>query len=138
MHKMALEQGLKPLLVHIRYGQDFTHHDHKLPIECRHVGITGLLLDFEKTYGASMPQDYIPSRNMMLVSVAAAIAEQEGIKDIWYGANLSDTRNGYPDCTSEWIGKINEILPVNLHAPLLLWTQEEVIAKLDDNVSWAP
>jgi len=134
MLKYALERDRKPLLVNVRYGQDYTHHDHPLPIECRMVGISGLLLDFGKTY-PDVAQDYIPNRNMMLVSVAACIAEQEGIREVWYGANKSDVENRYPDCTGHWVLEINNILPtgIKLFAPLLHLTQKEVIQKLDDN-----
>jgi 7-cyano-7-deazaguanine synthase len=137
MLKMALEQGKKPLLVNVRYGQDYTHHDHKIPTKCRMVSISGLLLDFDKTY-ADVAQDYIPNRNMMLISVAASIAEQEEIREIWLGANASDVMNYYPDCTSVWIRAINRCLVglpggVLVVAPLQDMTQEQVIKELDDN-----
>jgi 7-cyano-7-deazaguanine synthase in queuosine biosynthesis len=136
MLKMALGQGRKPLLVHVRYGQHSTHHDHEVDkgVDCRGVTVSGVMYDFQREW-INVPKDYLPNRNMILVSIAAAIAEQEGIFDIWYGANASDEK--YPDCQPDWINYIQLVLPatVMLKAPLLHLTQEEVIAELDDNAS---
>jgi len=75
---------------------------------------------------------YVPSRNLMFVSIAASIAESIKAVEIWYGASYEDTINLFPDCTQEWVGKVNEVLQMNsnykvkLRAPLLGYDQQQV------------
>jgi len=129
---MALQQGRIPLCLFVDYGHQETHHWHKKFNIYVEVKVTGLFYRFDMKY-QNVAFDYIPNRNMILVAIAGAIAEQEGIREIWYGANLSDVANRYPDCTPAWVEIMNSVLPesVKLIAPLHEMTQEEVIAKLD-------
>jgi 7-cyano-7-deazaguanine synthase len=70
------------------------------------------------------PPTYVPNRNMMLLSMAAAHAEASGIADVYYGAQAQD-EYGYWDCTAEFLTGINAVLalnrrtPVVVHAPLM-------------------
>jgi len=79
---------------------------------------------------------YVPSRNLMFVSIAASIAENIGAETIWYGADASDYENRFPDCVQEWVGRVNEVLkvngshPIKLVAPLLGFSKEDVLALL--------
>ena len=58
------------------------------------------------------PPTYVPNRNMILLSVAAAWAESIGAETVFYGAQAQD-RYGYWDCTVEFIAKINDVLELN-------------------------
>ena len=49
------------------------------------------------------PPTYVPNRNMILLSVAAAYAETQGIRDIFYGAQLA----------------LNRREPITVHAPFI-------------------
>jgi 7-cyano-7-deazaguanine synthase len=44
------------------------------------------------------PPTYVPNRNMMLLSLAAAYAEARGVRHVFYGAQAQD-EYGYWDCT---------------------------------------
>jgi 7-cyano-7-deazaguanine synthase len=72
----------------------------------------------------SQPPTYVPNRNMLLLSVAAAYAEARGVCDVFYGAQAQD-RYGYWDCTSDFLCRINAVLalnrrrPVTVHAPFV-------------------
>jgi 7-cyano-7-deazaguanine synthase len=72
----------------------------------------------------SQPPTYVPNRNMMLLSIAAAFAEAQGIHDVYYGAQAHD-EYGYWDCTAEFLERINHILSLNrrkavtIHAPFV-------------------
>lgn len=72
----------------------------------------------------SQPPTYVPNRNMMLLSVAAAYAESLGVADVYYGAQAHD-EYGYWDCTSEFLERINAALALNrktavtVHAPFV-------------------
>ena len=70
------------------------------------------------------PPTYVPNRNMMLLSMAAAYAEASGIHDVYYGAQAQD-EYGYWDCTTEFLTGLNAVFalnrrtPVTVHAPLM-------------------
>lgn len=70
------------------------------------------------------PPTYVPNRNLMLLSIAAAYAEAQGIADVFYGAQAHD-EYGYWDCTRDFLERINAVLtlnrrtPVRIHAPLI-------------------
>jgi len=78
---------------------------------------------------------YVPSRNLMFVSIAASVVESMGFDTIWYGADWSD--NNFPDCTQEWISRVNEVLkingskPIRLEAPLLGLSKGAVLERLN-------
>jgi len=65
----------------------------------------------------SQPPTYVPNRNMMLLSVAAAYAETRGVSALYYGAQTQD-RYGYWDCTPEFLVKINAVLELNRRMPV--------------------
>ena len=58
------------------------------------------------------PPTYVPNRNMVFLSIAAAYAEARGISDVFYGAHAQD-EYGYWDCTGEFLGHINRVLKLN-------------------------
>jgi 7-cyano-7-deazaguanine synthase len=58
------------------------------------------------------PPTYVPNRNMMLLSIAAAYAEANGITDIFYGAQAVD-EYGYWDCTHDFLDNVNKVLALN-------------------------
>ncbi|PCJ57439.1 MAG: 7-cyano-7-deazaguanine synthase QueC [Candidatus Hydrogenedentota bacterium] len=78
------------------------------------------------------PPTYVPNRNMMLLSIAAAYAEAQGISDIFYGAQAQD-EYGYWDCTADFLERINAILqlnrktPVVIHAPFMDRKKEALV-----------
>jgi len=58
------------------------------------------------------PPTYVPNRNMILLSIAAARAEAVGASEVLYGAQAQD-RYGYWDCTVDFVEKINHVLGLN-------------------------
>jgi len=58
------------------------------------------------------PSTYVPNRNMILLSLAAAYAEGHNCENIYYGAQAHD-QYGYWDCTQKFIDSINQILSLN-------------------------
>jgi len=79
------------------------------------------------------PPTYVPNRNMILLSLAAAYAEAHGITNIFYGAQAQDAY-GYWDCTAEFVGRINSLLalnrgkPVRIHAPFAGMSKTAIVA----------
>lgn len=60
----------------------------------------------------TQPPTYVPNRNMMLLSMAAAYAEAHGMREVYYGAQAQD-EYGYWDCTNEFLERINGVLALN-------------------------
>jgi 7-cyano-7-deazaguanine synthase len=79
------------------------------------------------------PVTYVPNRNMVLLSLAAARAEALGIEDLFYGAQAQD-EYGYWDCTGEFLNGINAVLSLNrrkavhVHAPFLAQSKGEIVS----------
>lgn len=75
---------------------------------------------------------YVPARNTVLLSLAAALAESIGFGKIVFGANADDEA-GYPDCRSGYIEAFRDVLQkgtvghVWVSAPLLTMPKSQVI-----------
>jgi 7-cyano-7-deazaguanine synthase len=79
------------------------------------------------------PPTYVPNRNMILLSLAAAYAEAHGIRDVFYGAQAHD-EYGYWDCTRDFLDRFNATLVLNrreavtIHAPFIDKRKESLVA----------
>ena len=51
---------------------------------------------------SGIPSTYVPSRNIIFLSISASYAEVVGASDIFIGVNVIDY-SGYPDCRPEFI-----------------------------------
>jgi 7-cyano-7-deazaguanine synthase len=60
--------------------------------------------------GAEFAHEWVPARNLVLLSVATAFAEAQGIGIIVLGNNLEEA-GAYPDNEPEFIAKFNDLLP---------------------------
>jgi 7-cyano-7-deazaguanine synthase len=65
----------------------------------------------------TQPPTYVPNRNMLLLSLAAAYAEAQGLRDLFYGAQAQD-EYGYWDCTTAFLDGINAVLSLNRKTPV--------------------
>ena len=86
-----------------------------------------------------IPITYVPARNLIFLSFAAAYAEAIGSCDIFIGVNSIDY-SGYPDCRKEFIDSFtrtanlatraaDEDWKYNIHAPLQFMSKKEIILK---------
>lgn len=75
----------------------------------------------------------VPARNSWFLSLAASVAENMGINEVWIGCDMSDYYNEFPDCKQEYIGRMNKVFevaltkPISIVAPLLGMTKELVV-----------
>jgi 7-cyano-7-deazaguanine synthase len=60
--------------------------------------------------GAEFAHEWVPARNLLLLSVATAFAEARGMETIVLGNNLEEA-GAYPDNEPEFIAKFNDMLP---------------------------
>jgi len=78
------------------------------------------------------PPTYVPNRNMVLLSLAAAYAESRGVGAVFYAAQAQD-RYGYWDCTPGFVDALNAVLGLNrrgavtVHAPYAGMSKGEVL-----------
>jgi len=89
-----------------------------------------------------IPATYVPARNLVFLSVAVAIAEARGIRDIYIGANALDS-SGYPDCRPRFIEAFARAADLGtregsqggegpwwrIRAPLIALTKAEIIRR---------
>lgn len=60
--------------------------------------------------GAEFAHEWVPARNLLLLSVATAYAEAQGFETIVLGNNLEEA-GAYPDNEPEFIARFNDLLP---------------------------
>ncbi len=84
----------------------------------------------------SIPNTYVPARNIIFLSIAASYAESIGSRHIFIGANAVDY-SGYPDCRPAFYNAFETALnkgtvsgeeePFRIHVPLQYLTKAEII-----------
>ena len=90
-----------------------------------------------KERSLDIPVTYVPGRNLIFLSIAAAHAEVVGASLIYFGANVLDY-SGYPDCRPDFIRAFETAVKegtkagmegnsLQVKAPLLMLTKAEII-----------
>ena len=80
----------------------------------------------------TQPPTYVPNRNMMLLSMAAAYTETLELSHLYYGAQAQD-EYGYWDCTTQFLERINAVLGLNrkhgvtVYAPFVTRSKAETL-----------
>jgi 7-cyano-7-deazaguanine synthase len=114
-----------------------------VPIDLRQIGGSALTDSIEVPKDQYRPDDkeipvtYVPARNTIFLSIALGLAEVEGARDIFIGANALDY-SGYPDCRPAFIETFETLANVatkagvkgdaiRIQAPLLNMTKAEII-----------
>lgn len=87
----------------------------------------------EEVVGDPQPITYVPFRNMIMLTVAATIAETNDINQIYYGAQKHDEYSGYWDTTREFTGKLQDVFDLNrkikvqVQAPFVDMSKSELV-----------
>lgn len=74
----------------------------------------------------------VPGRNLLFLSIATAIAESRGIKDVYYAAHSNDHAI-YPDCRPEFVESVSATTSlatdglVTIHAPFVHKTKADIV-----------
>jgi 7-cyano-7-deazaguanine synthase len=164
---VALSLGYRPIVLSFDYGQkhrleiekgklvlqQFSIDSHVIfPINLTLIGgsalTSGMPVPKFREIDSSIPVTYVPGRNLIFLSLAAAIGETRNAYDLFYGANILDY-SGYPDCRPEFIAALEQTLQtgtksgvegkrIKIHAPLLKMSKAEIIRKgLDLGVDYS-
>jgi len=138
MLAMAIEQGFEVVAVTVDYGQrhrreiesakkiaeHFRAKEHILIMVDLGRSLTSSLTTesvnvplsrSKEEIGAGIPNTYVPSRNIIFLSIASSIAESRGAESVFIAANAVDF-SGYPDCTPEFIQSFQKVLEVGTRA----------------------
>jgi 7-cyano-7-deazaguanine synthase len=93
----------------------------------------------EDSVESGIPNTYVPARNLIFLSFAAALAETQGVSDLFLGVNAVDY-SGYPDCRPEFIEAFERTVALGtkagdaganfqVHTPLIQMTKAQIIAQ---------
>lgn len=93
-------------------------------------------IDVAKTkdvLGDPQTVNYVPNRNMMMLSICTAYAESIGATSVYHGSALVDSQAGYWDGSIEFINAINNVNQLNrrdrveIVAPLITKSKKDII-----------
>jgi len=79
-----------------------------------------------------LPSSFVPGRNILFLTAAAALAYSRGIKNLVIGVSQVDY-SGYPDCRQGFIRSMSKSLslgmgrPVKIHTPLIKKDKKSVV-----------
>lgn len=79
-----------------------------------------------------LPNSFVPGRNLLFLTLAAAAAYQRGIKDLVTGVCQTDF-SGYPDCRRDTMDSLEKTLQlgmemsVRIHTPLMWLTKAQTV-----------
>jgi len=154
---MAKNSGYEIIAVHFNYGQRTEKKEleafrticKKLNVEEKYeidlpfftqIGASALV---DKTLSIptngiedGVPITYVPFRNGIFLSIAAAIAETDDAIKLFIGVVQEDS-SGYPDCTNNFINKIShainqgtkETTKLDIITPLVDLSKEQIVKK---------
>ncbi len=99
--------------------------------------LTGCAAVPKDSLGEGIPVTYVPARNTIFLSLALALAEAEGARDLFIGVNALDY-SGYPDCRPEFIAAFEGLANLGtkagvegegfqIHAPLVAMTKADIV-----------
>jgi 7-cyano-7-deazaguanine synthase len=152
---IAKKEGYDIIPVHFNYGQRTQKRELKAFNDiCEYAKITNkyiIDLPFFKQIGASalvdthlevptegikpgIPITYVPFRNGIFLSIAAAIAEKEKAEAIFIGVVEEDS-SGYPDCREDFIKKMQNAINagtkpetvIEIKTPLIHLKKEDIV-----------
>lgn len=145
----AVELSLRPALLaamralngdwHTRLGED-----HLLDLSLlAQISDTALTSDKGIAMQANgLPNTFVPGRNLLFITVAAALAYRRGI-DVIVGGMCETDYSGYPDCRDESLRALESALQLGMATPLslqtpLMWLTKAATWQLAEDLGGTP
>ena len=98
------------------------------------IGETAMTTDRAIEIGArGLPTTFVPGRNLVFLSVAAALADRRGL-DVLVGGMCETDFSGYPDCRRDTIEAMSRALTLGLDKPVPIETPLMALTKAQ---TWA-
>ncbi|BAF72218.1 7-cyano-7-deazaguanine synthase QueC [Sulfurovum sp. NBC37-1] len=155
--KIAQEEGYEIIALHFNYGQRTRNKElecfRKITQELNASESYEIDLDFFEQIGASaltdksidvpiggleegVPVTYVPFRNGIFLSIAAAIAEKHGAEALFIGVVEEDS-SGYPDCRESYIEQMQKAINlgtkdetnIEIKMPLVSLRKSQIVQK---------
>lgn len=97
--------------------------DHMLPVPTFNaIGDTAMTADVEITVGTNgLPTTFVPGRNLLFVTFAAALAYRRGVRHLVTGVCETDY-SGYPDCRDDTMKSLQVTLNLGLDTRMVVHT----------------
>jgi len=147
-HTLAFDYGQRhkhELLAAAKVAQALGAASHRtMQLDMRTIGGSALTADIDvpkdrshEAMSADIPVTYVPARNLIFLSIATALAEVLGAREVYLGVNAVDY-SGYPDCRPEFVAAFErtaaiatragvEHRPLRVVAPLVTMTKADII-----------
>jgi 7-cyano-7-deazaguanine synthase len=99
--------------------------------------LTDAGIEVEETPDTGLPNTFVPGRNLVFLTFAAAYAWQRGVTDLVTGVAQTDY-SGYPDCRQETIDALTNALNLGMereftiHTPLMNLSKKETVEMARD------
>ena len=77
-----------------------------------------------------MPTTFVPGRNLVFLSCAAALADRRGL-DVLVGGMCETDFSGYPDCRRDTIDAMSQALTLGLDKPVVIETPLMALTKAE-------
>ena len=107
-------------------------HLHAIPV-LGNISETALTRDTEIVFAkGGLPNTFVPGRNLIFLTLAAAIAYRRGIRHIIVGVGEVDY-SGYPDCREDSIASMEDALNIGMESDFILHTP---LMHLDKTAIW--
>jgi len=94
--------------------------------------LTDISIDVEAGSAETLPNSFVPGRNLIFLTYAAAYAWPRGIGNIVTGVAQTDY-SGYPDCRAETIAALEKAIGLGMeydftiHTPLMNLSKKETV-----------
>ena len=132
-HRVELDcrDGIRASLASARLGAD---HVLDISTGMAQLGETALTGDSEIAMGAEgLPTSFVPGRNLLFLTYAAALAYRRGLR--WIVAGMCETDySGYPDCRDDTIKAMQLALNLGMQRRFVL---ETPLMWIDKAATWA-
>ena len=130
--ELAARPRLRNAIAHFAQWKEKLGDDHLIPLSApRAIGGSALTESMAIAMGKDgLPNTFVPGRNLMFLTAAAALGYRRGIADLVGGMCETDF-SGYPDCRDETIRATARALSlglaqeVRIHTPLMFIDKAE-------------
>jgi 7-cyano-7-deazaguanine synthase len=132
-HARELDSA-RQIALHYGVAHHLIHVDPLVFSKATDSALTNPAVNVHSQRSRGGPTTYVPCRNLLFLSHAAAMAEAQGAREIFFGAHANDGPT-YPDCTQAFLNAFSHaveegsyITSLSILCPLLTLDKAAVVA----------